>query len=654
MRVIRVALVGCLAASAAACSGGGSASGVRTDAASATGGGPAPGSGGVPGQGGSGAAGRPGDHADAGQQPEAGTGGSGGDAGQQTDAGAGGAGGGDANGTCTPIGAIPRRLWRLSGDQWGSAVQSLLGLPSAPVLLSRGDEAAFGLWDDASLLVDGPMLLDMYNLADLATAQIDPTITTLAPCTATSADGQTACATTFVPAFASLAYRRPVTADEVSDLMTVYQAGATTSYAAGIELVMKAILASPSFVFRTELGPTTLTADAQGNFPDTTLTPYEIASQLSFTLLGNLPDAPLMAAAADGSLATTAVIKDQINRLLASPAVQAHLTDVVLTWLGVELLRDKPKDPALLSAVSPMASSQDMSAIEDDLWTSAQKFVSSILWSGSGKIDDLLTSQTVYLNSRLAKLYPDATLGQVPADDTTFVAGTWPAAEGRGGLLTQPSYLWAASDPALTSIVKRGKGIHDDVVCQDLVGAPIDLSTPEAVNVLACKSPDGTQTHSTCDSEILRSDARLAYQPCRVCHEQIDPYARALQNFGPIGNYRTTDEAGRTIDPAATFVATQPAVPFPGMAGGISAPGSPLAPRTVAGAQGLTAALIATGVFRGCAAQRMLGTATGKWIQTYDTCELGPIRAASDGTLRSLFLDLLSPDFMRARAGGPQ
>ena len=648
-RDVRVTVFSCLlAASASACSGRGSLSGMTTDAAATSTGGAAPatGSGGAPGHGGSGQAGRAGNEPDAGQV-DAGSGGSGADAGQQPDTG--------AMGTCVPLGPIPRRLWRLSTGQWGNAVQSLLGLPAAPVLQSTGGEPSFGLRDDASLGVDPSMLFDIYTLLDSATAQIDPTIaTTIAPCASTTTDGQTTCATAFVKAFATLAYRRPVSADEVSDLMTVYQAGATTSYQAGIELVMKAVLASPSFLFRTELGPATLTADAQGKFPDTTLTPYEVAAQLSFTLLGNLPDAPLLAAAADGSLATPTVIREQIDRLLASPAAQAHLTDVVLDWLGVDLLPAKTKDLSLLTAVAAMPSSQDISAIEGDLWASARRFVGSILWTGSGKLDDLLTSQTVYLNGRLAKLYPDAMLGQAPPDDTAFVPGTWPATEGRSGFLTLPSYLWAASDPARASLVKRGKGIHDDVVCQDPVGAPIDLSEQGALNVLSCKSPDGTQKLSACDSEVLQSDARVAYQPCQGCHAQLDPYARVLQNFGPIGNYRTVDDAGRPIDPVATFVATQPPFPVMGVPNGVSVPGSPLAPRMVSGAQGLAAALLTTGVFDGCAAQRMLGAAIGSRIYRYDTCELGPIRAASDGTIRSLFINLLSPDFMRARAGGPQ
>ena len=75
----------------------------------------------------------------------------------------------------------------------------------------------------------------------------------------------------------------------------------------------------------------------------------------------------------------------------------------------------------------------------------------------------------------------------------------------------------------------------------------IDLTTPQAMNVINCKAPDGTTSLSTCDSEVLKSDARLKYQPCTVCHSQMDPYSRVLLNFGPIGNYRTMDEAGRTI-----------------------------------------------------------------------------------------------------------
>ena len=538
---------------------------------------------------------------------------------------------------CSPLPPLTRRLWRLSVEQWGAAVQTLLSLPKAPALTSRGGEAAFAFFSNSSLQVDNDMQFDMYTQAEAVLATIDSTVTTtLAPCTGTTASAQTTCANTFVTALAPKAYRRPVDASEVTNLMTVYAQGAMQDYKTGIKLMIEAILISPSFIYRTELGAPS-TADASGNYPATTLTPYEVASQLSFTLLGTLPDAALTTAASNGSLATTSGIQTQITRLLALPAVQANLTNIVLGWFNIGQLFSKTKDTSLIASLS--TAEQDLNGIENDLFTSTQNFVNSILWSGSGKIDDLMTSQTVYVNQRLATLYPGLTYtgGKAPTSDTTFVAATWPTSQGRSGILTQPSYLWSASDPAANSIVKRGKGIHDYVMCQDPLGSPVDLSTPSAQRVLACANPsDPTAApDSTCDSEILISDARMSYQPCKGCHSQMDPYSRVLQNFGPIGNYRTVDEKGRAIDPTVSFV-----------------PSSPLAGTTLTGVQNFTKALVSSGVIDGCSVQQMTSYATGSAVQLYNTCEVNAIRTQTDGTVKSLFSNVLLANFMRARAGG--
>ena len=538
---------------------------------------------------------------------------------------------------CTPLPALPRRLWRLSVEQWDAAVQTLLALKTAPVLTSRGGEQPFAFFSDSSLEVDAPMQFDMFGRAEDVLTTIDSSVTTaIAPCTGTTATAQTTCANSWVSSFAQKAYRRPLDASEVTNLMKVYAQGAMQDYKTGIKLMIEAIIISPSFVDRTELGPPA-TADASGKYPDTTLTRYEVAGQLAFTLLGTLPDSALTTAAANGSLATTSGIQTQIDRLLALPAVQANLTNIVLGWFNVSQLFSKTKDTSLLSALS--TSEQDLTGIENDLFTSAQQFVNSIVWSGSGKIDDLLTSQTVYVNQRLATLYPGLTYsgGKAPTSDSTFVAATWPASQGRSGMLTQPSYLWSASDPSVNSIVKRGKGIHDNVMCQDSLGAPVDLASPMAIAVAACTNPSDPNAtpDSTCDSEILKSDARMAYQPCKSCHSQMDPYSRVLQNFGPIGNYRTLDEAGRSIDPSATFV-----------------PSSPLAPVTVTGAQALAQAVVSSGVLDGCSVQQMTNYGMGSEIQTYNTCELNTIRAQTDGTIKSLFRNVLLASFMRARTGG--
>ena len=297
--------------------------------------------------------------------------------------------------------------------------------------------------------------------------------------------------------------------------MAVYDAGATADYATGISLVVQTVITAPSFLYRTELGPSTLTADASGRYPDTTLDPYEIAAQLGFLFLGSLPDTALTSAAADGSLATTQGLSTQIDRLLALPATKANLTNIVIDWFNIRQMFDKAnKDTSLLSALA--TADADQNAIVSDLYQATQRLVTDVLWTNGGTVDDLVTSQKTYLNKRLATLYPGAVFsGTAPTSNTTFVSATWPTSQMGAGLLTQPSFMWSASDPVATSIVKRGKLIHDDIVCQDILPPPVDLSTPSAMNVISCKSPDGTTALSTCDSEILQSDARMMYDRAR-------------------------------------------------------------------------------------------------------------------------------------------
>jgi hypothetical protein len=142
-------------------------------------------------------------------------------------------------------------------------------------------------------------------------------------------------------------------------------------------------------------------------------------------------------------------------------------------------------------------------------------------------------------------------------------------------------------------------------------------------------------TLSSCDSEVLKSDARMAFQPCKGCHAQMDLYSRVILNFGPIGNYRTADEAGHPIDPSVTFTAP-----------------SPLAPQMVTGGQPFAQGLAASGVLRGCAVQKVASYAIGDMIRTYNTCELNDIRAQTNGTITSLFKAIATANFLRARTGG--
>jgi len=551
---------------------------------------------------------------------------------------AGGASG--APGACTALNPLQRRLWRLSVEQLQNSLKDLLQLPTLPQLTNRGGEAQWAFFSDVSLGVDDQFQFALYQLVESVLPNVPAALTAC-----TNGEAPTACATRIAKDFGAKAFRRPLTTEEIAALVSnpaqpasgnasavsaapFVVAGADTQL--GIKLMLEAILLSPSFVYRTELGPNTLQADADGKFPNTVLTPYEVAAQLGLTFLGSAPDAALEAAAADPSengLGSITGIKAQVDRLLGLPSVRQNLTAIVAGWFNIGQLFLKTHDTSFLSALSA-ADQENQTGIQSDLYTAAQLLINDALWTKQGKIDDLVGSSRGFFNSRLAALYPEVTFPDGPPTSlTTFVPGVWPASENRMGLLTDPSYFWAQSDPAANSIVKRGKAFHDDILCADPLPPPVDLSTPQALAVIAKG-----------DSEVTKSDARLSTSPCNGCHQQMDSYSRVLQHFGPIGNYRMLDEVGRPIDTSYTYVGV-----------------SPFAPQTIAGPKELAEALVSTQRLSGCAVQKMTSYMIGTMIQRYDTCEVDTIRAEfekTDRTLSSLFRTVVVADFVRARSGG--
>ena len=410
----------------------------------------------------------------------------------------GGANGGSSGATdttsptsCSNLAPVQRRLWRLSVEQFQNSLQDLLQLPSAPQLTNRGGEAQWAFFSDASLGVDDSFQYALYQVVDSVLPNIPSALTTCS-----SGEAPTACATRIATDFGARAFRRPLTTTEIAALVSnpaqpaagnaaavsaaPFVAGGTDTQL-GLKLVIEAILLSPSSIYRTELGPSTLTADASGKYPDTQLTPYEVAAQLGFTFLGSVPDAALEAAATDTSsqgLGSVTGITAQVDRLLALPAVKQNLTSIVAGWFNIGQLFLKTHDTSFLTAL-PVADQQDQTGIQGDLYASAQQLITDSLWTNSGKVSDLMTTQKGFFNSRLAALYPEVTFANGPPSSlTTFVEGTWPATENRIGLLSDPSYFWAQSDPAANSIVKRGKAIHDDIICARSVAAACRSGAP--------------------------------------------------------------------------------------------------------------------------------------------------------------------------------
>ena len=526
---------------------------------------------------------------------------------------AGGGGGATVDGDCQPLAPIARRIWRLSIPQYANSVRDLLGLPAAP-MIAAGANANGGqtfLVDD-SLSLDPDLALQIDGTAHgiLTGGTVDPS--GLAACQ--GGETEDACARRFAQTFGRRAFRRPLASDEVADLLVVYADGRQQDFASGIALMAEALLISPSFLFRTELG-----AAATGT---TTLTPYEVASQLSYTFVDSTPDAPLLDAAGSGALATEGGIGAQVDRLLATAAARQNVDRIVANWLHAGNLALQKKDWGLLSRIG--GPDADQNGVAADLHESLVQFVDGTLWSPGGRLTSLLSSSEMFVNQRLASLYGVPFGGASPE---TLVRVTQP--DRGGGILAQPAFLWAITESGVSPIARRGTILRDDIVCD----API--TNPAALH----RSPGVATTLMALATEMQRSTYALTNDPCRTCHAQLDPYGRVLQAFDAVGNSRVTVE-DQPVDASGDFSNAPP------LAG------------TITGPSAFAAAITANGQFVGCAVQKMSSYALGRTIQGAQICETRRLTAAfaasdgsSDGSIAALFRQVALAPFVRARGG---
>jgi hypothetical protein len=511
---------------------------------------------------------------------------------------------------------LPRRLWRLSAEQWGNAVRDVLGLAQAPTLNNTGGTSDYAFFSDDSVGVDANFQFSIYQAVQGVITQITPQIPALAACK--SGEAPQACAQRFAQTFGQKAFRRSLDPSEVTALLATYSVGAQQDFNTGIGLMIQALLQSPSFLYRTEFGPT-VAPDSNGNLPPTTLTPMEVASQLSFLFANTIPDQALLDAAASGALGTPQGVAAQIDRLLSLDSVKQNIDRIVVDWFNIRQLFSKTKDPSFFSGLA--AADQDQTALQSDVFTSAGLYVDSVLWAPGAKVNDLLTSQNVFVNQRLGQLYGLSAPG---ATATVFAAAT---DSNRFGMLTQPAFLWSMSDPTVTSIVKRGKFIHDDVICVDPGPGPGNILSDPAVQAKLAMLP----------TEIEKSDYRLSTQPCEGCHSQIDPYSRVLENFGPIGQYRTMAD-GVPVDPTANFSYPLPSGP-------------------ITGAANFSKALVDNKLLTSCGVQKIASYMLGRMIRVRATCEIQQVHSdfqQTDGSISNLFRKVAAASFTRARSGGAQ
>jgi hypothetical protein len=374
---------------------------------------------------------------------------------------------------------------------------------------------------------------------------------------------QDSCAATILSRLARKAYRRPVTAADTASLMRFYRMGKEDSkgnFEAGVQLALKALLVSPNFLFRIERDP----AAKAGMHPVTDL---ELASRLSFFLWSSIPDDELLNLAEKNLLRKN--LDAQIRRILADRKSVALVDNFAGQWLHLRNLMLVKPDP------------EKFKDFDMDLRTAAKRetelFVENVIREDRSVID-FLNGNYTFVNERLAKHYGiDGVKGK------TFRKVALDGQQ-RGGVLTHASVLTVSSYPTRTSPVIRGKWI-----LENLMGAPPPPPPPGVV--LLEEGKIGQDASLRVQMEQHRSNPA-----CAGCHARMDTIGFALENYDPIGKWRTTDGKW-PIDPSGTL---------PNGA-------------QIAGPKDLKSSLVEQkSEFVGALAEKMLTYALGRGLERYD------------------------------------
>jgi hypothetical protein len=362
-------------------------------------------------------------------QPPPGAGGgppgsSGGAAGGMTVAGGGTTSSGGAGSTPTQCvqGAsfASARLSLLSDDQYRNIVQDVFGvtLPVSVTITALPSTSGFYPYNEGAQV--GTTTVQAYQRAADEVAAL---LTTIPGCTGAV---NAACMEPFLRKSLPLAWRRPVTDAEVAGLMAIFNSGATDGAARQVQLTMEAALLHPAFLYRSEIGTNAATATAKVQ-----LTPYELASAVSFAVLNSSPDTELWSKATDGTLATPSVLAAEVTRLMTVPRAQANLLKKVSYYLDFETLPFISKDPATFP---------DFVGLQNTLYQSSQLFLQDIVWGGH--FSDLFSTKKIYANQAMAKSFGLPAVTGTALQPITVTGDAYNA-----GLLTQPALL-AASNTA--------------------------------------------------------------------------------------------------------------------------------------------------------------------------------------------------------------
>jgi hypothetical protein len=321
---------------------------------------------------------------------------------------------------------------------------------------------------------------------------------------------------TMLSNFLPRAFRKSVSQETIDSFLAIavkhWQAG--HSYEEGMHLLLRSILISPRFLYRC----------IDGKMDD-----FDLATRLSYFLTQGPPDATLIDLAQRKRLAITNkdgefwVIRREAERLLPKTHTAPMIQSFVGQWLGTRSLHGIMPDPKFRFDES----SVDMAKFE------TERFFTEMLTENRPMTDfidpDFTFSSVAFIQRNYGFTPPFALkMGAKlsPKEKQRQRRVEIPRGGRYGGLLGQSAILMATANGVDTQPVIRGVWMLENIL-----GTP----PPEPPKNVPALTPDTRGT--TSPREQLA--AHTSEPACASCHQRIDPLGLIMENFDPVGRWRS-------------------------------------------------------------------------------------------------------------------
>ena len=314
--------------------------------------------------------------------------------------------------------------------------------------------------------------------------------------------------------FLPRAFRGPVSDETIDGFVQIgtshWEDG--RSFDEGMHLVIRKILSSPRFLFRSIATPETKQ--------------HQLAARLSYFLKETPPDSTLLQLADEGKLSDPEILRKEAIRLMPRDHKAAMVRSFTGQWLDTNRLREIMPDPEFQFGERELGEAR----------AEVEYFFAAMLRENL-PISDFIDPDFIYTSPQFAKKVYGL---KFKGNQGKIARFPIPRGKRHGGLLTKSAVMLTTANGVDTQPVLRGVW-----VLENIIGRP----PPEAPEDVPALTPD--VRGSTTPRELLAAHTKA--ESCAGCHQHIDPIGFVLENYDPVGRWRDAWPGGTEVDPTGTL-----------------------------------------------------------------------------------------------------